>query len=124
MLNAVIKVCLRQYWVPPADEVIEAIEMEDWTDALEAWPVNEVRRVLQDWVRTHPRRRPNHGDIFAILMKRRGNELRTKDAHERAALEQAKRAFERQLGPDPLVLRMRGESRVLSGPACDVLLLE
>ncbi|PZX09944.1 hypothetical protein LX81_04348 [Palleronia aestuarii] len=72
-LNAAIKATLRQYWTPAPDEVVDHIEMEDWTEALEDWPVDQIRDVLRFWVMENPRRRPNYGNILEILKRRRGD---------------------------------------------------
>lgn len=54
--------------------MLEQFEMDDWMEALEDWPVYEVRDALRAWVINNPSRRPNYGDIRAILNKRRGQQ--------------------------------------------------
>jgi hypothetical protein len=69
---AAVKATLRQYWTPKDDEIVDAVELDDWRAALEDWPVDDIRRHLRQWVADNPNKRPNHGHIAQSLKLERG----------------------------------------------------
>jgi hypothetical protein len=68
---AAVKATLRQYWTPKDDEIVDAVELDDWRAALEDWPVDDIRRHLRMWVSQNPNKRPNHGHIAHSLKMER-----------------------------------------------------
>ena len=71
---AAVKATLRQYWTPKDDEIVDAVEVDDWRAALEDWPVDDIRRHLRMWVAENPNKRPNHGHIAQSLKMERGRQ--------------------------------------------------
>ena len=63
---------LQGYWQADLAPEMKAAVMADWSDELEDWTVDQVRWGLREWRRDNPRRKPNPGDVVAILKARRG----------------------------------------------------
>ena len=49
--------------------------MADWMDALQDYPLNEVRTACQAWVQENPRRMPNEGDIRGKILSERSKRV-------------------------------------------------
>lgn len=79
---AAVKATLRQYWTPKDDEIVDAVELDDWRAALEDWPVDDIRRHLRMWVSENPNKRPNHGHIAQSLKLERGRKWAESKAPE------------------------------------------
>lgn len=60
--------------MPADDQVVAAVELDQWLESLEDWPVDEVRAELRRWKRENPSRRPNDGHILKALKDRRGQQ--------------------------------------------------
>ena len=63
---------LQGYWQADLAPEMKAAVMADWSDELEDWTVEQVRWGLREWRRDNPRRKPNPGDVLAILKVQRG----------------------------------------------------
>lgn len=63
---------LQGYWQAELSSEMKAAVMADWSDELEDWTVEQVRWGLRQWRRDNPRRKPNPGDVVAILKEQRG----------------------------------------------------
>lgn len=87
---------LQGYWQADIAPEMKTAIMADWADELEDWPVAQIRWGLREWRRDNPRRKPNPGDILAVLKKRRGEEW-ARQAPTRA--------------PDPQPIRADAETR-------------
>lgn len=74
LVMAAVKATLRQYFTPKDDQVVDAVELDDWRAALEDWPIDDVRRHLRQWVAANPNKRPNYGHIAQSLELKRGRE--------------------------------------------------
>lgn len=79
---AAVKATLRQYWTPKDDEIVDAVELDDWRAALEDWPIDDIRRHLRVWVSDNPNKRPNHGHIAQSLKLERGRKWAENKAPE------------------------------------------
>lgn len=66
------EVVLQGYWQSEMSPEMKAAVMADWSDELEDWEVEQVRWGLRHWRRENPRRKPNPGDVLAILKEQRG----------------------------------------------------
>ena len=71
---------LQGYWHTEMPAPLKAAVLADWADELEDWPLEQVRWGLREYRRENPRRKPNPGDILAVLKKRRGQEYAAKAA--------------------------------------------
>lgn len=67
-----VEVILQGYWQAELSSEMKAAVMADWSDELEDWTVEQVRWGLRQWRRDNPRRKPNPGDVVAILKEQRG----------------------------------------------------
>lgn len=67
-----VEVILQGYWQADLAPEMKAAVMADWCDELEDWTVEQVRWALREWRRDNPRRKPNPGDVLAILKVQRG----------------------------------------------------
>jgi hypothetical protein len=47
--------------------------VSDWMDALQDYPLGEVKAACAEWVLSNPRKMPNEGDIVSILHKCRAD---------------------------------------------------
>ena len=47
----------------------------DWMDALQDYPLNEVRAACRAWVQDNPRRMPNEGDIRGKILAARSKHV-------------------------------------------------
>lgn len=63
---------LQGYWQAEMAPEMKSAVMADWADELEDWTIAQVRWALREWRRANPRRKPNAGDIVAILKEQRG----------------------------------------------------
>lgn len=63
---------LQGYWQAELSSEMKAAVMADWSDELEDWTVEQVRWGLRQWRKDNPRRKPNPGDVVAILKEQRG----------------------------------------------------
>ena len=75
-----VEVILQGYWQTEMDPKVKAGVMADWADELQDWTVPQVKWGLREYRRENPRRKPNPGDILAVLKKRRGQEYAAKAA--------------------------------------------
>jgi hypothetical protein len=41
--------------------------IRDWMDALQGFPLDDVKAACRTWIMKNPRKMPNEGDILAIL---------------------------------------------------------
>ena len=87
-----IEALLDGYWQNRPDESVKAEIVADWIDLLEAFTPEEIRDACRVWLRDHPRRKPNVGDVRALIQDKRGIEI----AAYRANLPPPK---ERELAP-------------------------
>ena len=67
-----VEVILQGYWQAEMAPEVKAGVMADWADELQDWTVEQVRWGLRQWRRENPRRKPNPGDVLAILKEQRG----------------------------------------------------
>lgn len=67
-----MEVVLQGYWQADLAPEMKAAVMADWSDELEDWTVEQVRWGLRQWRRENSRRKPNPGDVLAILKEQRG----------------------------------------------------
>ena len=67
-----VEVILQGYWQAELSSEMKAAVMADWSDELEDWTVEQVRWGLRQWRKDNPRRKPNPGDVVAILKEQRG----------------------------------------------------
>lgn len=67
-----VEVVLQGYWQAELSSEMKAAVMADWSDELEDWTVEQVRWGLRQWRKDNPRRKPNPGDVVAILKEQRG----------------------------------------------------
>lgn len=63
---------LQGYWQTELAPQMKAAVLADWADELEDWHLEQVRWALREWRRENPRRKPNAGDVLAILKAERG----------------------------------------------------
>ncbi|WP_377758852.1 hypothetical protein [Paracoccus angustae] len=75
-----VEVVLQGYWQEQLAPELKAAVLADWADELEDWHLEQVRWGLREWRRENPRRKPNPGDIVAVLKKRRGEEYAARAA--------------------------------------------
>lgn len=69
---------LSGYWQADMDPKLLAAVLADWADELQDWNIGQVKWGLREWRRENPRRKPNPGDIVAVLKRRRGDEFAAK----------------------------------------------
>lgn len=69
---------LSGYWQADMDPKLRAAVLADWADELQDWNIGQVKWGLREWRRENPRRKPNPGDIVAVLKRRRGDEFAAK----------------------------------------------
>lgn len=67
-----VEVILQGYWQVELAPQMKAAVLADWADELEDWELEQVRWALREWRRENPRRKPNAGDVLAILKAERG----------------------------------------------------
>lgn len=67
-----VRIILNGYWQPDESPELQKAVLAHWLDALEDWPLDQVRRELIAWQMENPNRRPNPGHIVKMLKKRRG----------------------------------------------------
>lgn len=66
-----VEALLDGYWTArPTDAVKEQI-VSDWIDALENFTPQEITTACREWVSENPRRKPNFGDIRAVVLRHR-----------------------------------------------------
>ena len=77
----------------------------DWIDLLEAFTPEEIRDACRIWLRDYPRRKPNVGDVRALIQDKRGIEIGAYRAslpppkdRELAPVEERRASAERILG--------------------------
>jgi hypothetical protein len=87
-----VEALLDGYWQNRPDESVKLEILGDWIDLLEAFTPEEIRDACRVWLRDHPRRKPNVGDVRALIQDKRGIEI----AAYRANLPPPK---ERELAP-------------------------
>lgn len=63
------------YYVPDLSREEMAASLASWCDALEDWPVDQIRWALSEHRNTRPDKRPNAGHILDILKRKRGEEF-------------------------------------------------
>lgn len=73
-----VEIVLQGYWQDQLSPQMKTAVIADWADELEDWPVEQVRWGLREWRRENPRRKPNPGDILAVLKRKRGEEYAAK----------------------------------------------
>lgn len=54
--------------------------MTDWMDALQNFPLDEVKAACRKWVASNPRKMPNEGDICKIISAQRLEVVRSRPA--------------------------------------------
>ncbi len=54
--------------------------LTDWMDALQDFPLHEVKSACRAWVEKHPRKMPNEGDIRREILSVRANAVRAYQA--------------------------------------------
>ena len=67
-----VEVVLSGYWQADMDPKLRAAVLADWADELQDWTAEQVKWGLRQWRRDNPRRKPNPGDVLAILKEQRG----------------------------------------------------
>lgn len=66
-----VEALLDGYWISrPTDAVKEQI-VADWIDGLENFTQAEITAACREWVRDNPRKKPNFGDIRAVVLRHR-----------------------------------------------------
>lgn len=78
---------MQGYWQTEMSAEMKAAVMADWADEMQDWQIVQIRWALRQWRGDNPRRKPNPGDIVAILKVQRG---RAEMAKVRSALAGAK----------------------------------
>lgn len=73
-----VRIILNGYWQPDESPEMQKAVLAHWLDALEDWPLDQVRGALISWQMDNPNRRPNPGHIVQMLKKRRGEQYAQK----------------------------------------------
>lgn len=73
-----VRIILNGYWQPDEGTEMQKAVLAHWLDALEDWPLDQVRGALISWQMDNPNRRPNPGHIVQMLKKRRGEQYAQK----------------------------------------------
>lgn len=66
-----VEAILDGYWQQRPSDPVKVRILANWMDALEAFEIAEVRLGLRQWVEHNPRRKPNFGDVLAIVRANR-----------------------------------------------------
>jgi hypothetical protein len=59
------------YWQSRPDEVVKREILRDWIDMLDGYSQDEITSACREWLREQPRKKPNAGDIRAIIQRGR-----------------------------------------------------
>lgn len=70
-----VEIIMQGYWQEQIAPQMKAAIMADWADELEDWPVDQIRWGLREWRSENSRRKPNPGDIVAVLKRQRGEQF-------------------------------------------------
>lgn len=74
-----VQALLANYWQSMPDEATLSLIFQDWIDALDHFTPEEITKACRDWVSREPRRRPNFGDISALIVADRSEKRRKLD---------------------------------------------
>ena len=66
-----VEALLDGYWQNRPHEAVKEEIIADWMDGLETFTPNEIRAACRAWLSDNPRRKPNLGDIRAIVLAAR-----------------------------------------------------
>lgn len=70
-----VEVAFSAYWRPDEPKHVRAGVLADFADALEDWPIDQVRWGLRQWRTDNPTRRPHPEQVAALLKAKRGREI-------------------------------------------------
>ena len=66
-----VEALLDGYWQNRPHEAVKEEIIADWMDGLETFTPDEIRAACRSWLGENPRRKPNVGDIRAIVLASR-----------------------------------------------------
>ena len=72
-----VKALLMNYWHQTPDDATLSLMLADWLDELDHFTAEEITDACRKWVSREPRRRPNFGDISALVVAGRAERRAT-----------------------------------------------
>ena len=66
-----VEALLDGYWTAKPPEDVKNEILADWMAALENFTPQEITIACREWVNDNPRRKPNFGDIRAVVLRHR-----------------------------------------------------
>ncbi|OOY15081.1 hypothetical protein BMI85_16165 [Thioclava sp. DLFJ4-1] len=101
-----VSALLENYWqTKPSEATLEMI-YQDWIDELDHFTREEITAACRSWVSANPRRKPNFGDISALVVADR--------AERRAALPKPPEPEARPL-PEDVEARRKAAEEIMAG---------